>query len=380
MFKDKYKEIMDFYKPSEELLYKTMKLAEETNQAIPKKTKYKPLRPILIGLCLILCTTVAYPALASTIKRIYELMYLAPPSVAQTFTPVEISDESNGIKLEVVAIDISGNTAKVYFTLQDLIGNRIDKTIDLKDSYNIEGVGSAVCGCEFYGYEEDLKKATFMITIEDSDNDDITKSITDNLTFTLKQVSFGNQKYGFEESYKVPVNLEDVISDLKGTQKVRANGAGGDYEKYTGHKIYEEKVEVIVQNIAPVNVGIEGFNIIGAGYKDDKLHLQVEVSTGNIFDDYAYLYLRKKGDTKDIICLYNIGFSNYEYMPKEDDELFPLRFEEDIFDIPEAELSNYELYGYFNKEGKVIQGDWKVSFPLNNVMSKNSSIPEITTK
>lgn len=373
MFKDKYKELMDSNKPSEELINRTVKLAKETKQTTSKKTKNKHLRPILIGLCLILCTTVAYPALAATVKRIYELMYLAPPSVAETFTPVEISHESNGIKLEVVAIDISGNTAKVYFTLQDLIGNRIDKTIDLKDSYNIEGVGTAVCGCEFYGYEEDLKKATFMITITDLDSNDISKSITDNLTFTLKQFSHENQKYGFDESFKIPVNLEDIISDLNGTQEVRANGAGGDYEKYTGRKIFDEKAEAIIQNIAPVSAGIKGFNIIGAGYKDDKLHLQVEVSTGNILDDCGYLYLRKKGDTKDIICLYNISFSNYEYMPKEDDELFPLRYEEEIFDIPKDELSNYELYGYFNKEGQVIEGNWKVSFPLDFEIS-NASI------
>ena len=364
MFKSNYNKLIDSYKPTQKIINETINLSKETKK--DRNTRCKKLQPVIIGLVFALSITFALPVLASEIKRIYELMYLAPPSVAEPFTPVEIYDESIGIKLCVVAIDISGNTAKIYITLEDLTGNRIDETITI-DSYNVEGIGTAVLGSEFYGYEEDLKKATFMITIQDFENEDIKQSITDQLTFTLKEFNRENQGYGYEDKFKTPIQLESMVSDLNGTKEVRAMGASGDYKKYNEHEVFDGPATTIVPNIEPVSLGVEGFNLIGAAYKDGRLHLQTEVSTGNIYNDYDYLYLVKKGEITDINCLYSVGFANYDYMPTEDDTLFPLRYSEYVFDIPKDEIANYDVYGMFSIEGKVVEGNWEVSFPLEEI-------------
>ncbi len=77
------------------------------------------------------------PVLAASVEPVYELIYLVSPSAAQFFVPVQKSDTNNGIKMEVVSADIRGDTARIYITMQDLIGDRVDETIDLYDSYDI---------------------------------------------------------------------------------------------------------------------------------------------------------------------------------------------------------------------------------------------------
>jgi hypothetical protein len=38
-----------------------------------------------------------------------------------------------------------------------------------------------------------------------------------------------------------------------------------------------------------------------------------------------------------------------------------------VFDIPQSEISNYTLYGYFVASGMLTKGNWKVTFPLERL-------------
>ena len=69
---------------------------------------------------LLLVINVSLPVLAGTFPTIYELMYLVSPAVAQFYQPVQLSDEYDGIRMEVVAAYIHEETADIYLTLQDL--------------------------------------------------------------------------------------------------------------------------------------------------------------------------------------------------------------------------------------------------------------------
>ena len=74
-----------------------------------------------------------------------------------SFLPVQKSDTNNGIKMEVVSADIRGDTARIYITMQDLIGDRVDETIDLYDSYDIRLPFDGTGFCGKVGYDPNTR-------------------------------------------------------------------------------------------------------------------------------------------------------------------------------------------------------------------------------
>ena len=60
---------------------------------------------------------------------------------------------------------------KIYITMQDLIGDRIDETTDLNDSYSINKAFECSIGhCDNVGFDSKTKTATFLISIKDIGN------------------------------------------------------------------------------------------------------------------------------------------------------------------------------------------------------------------
>ena len=76
------------------------------------------------------------------------------PELAQHFMPVQRSCEDECIRLEVVSAYIHGDTAEVYFTLQDLTVGRLDEHTHI-DSFNISsGRDDSTLGtCPLVGYD-----------------------------------------------------------------------------------------------------------------------------------------------------------------------------------------------------------------------------------
>ena len=48
-----------------------------------------------------------------------------------------MSCEDNGIKFEVISAYVEGNEAKIFISVQDIDGDRIDETTDLFDNFSI---------------------------------------------------------------------------------------------------------------------------------------------------------------------------------------------------------------------------------------------------
>lgn len=59
--------------------------------------------------------------------------------------------------MEVVSADIRGDTARIYITMQDLIGDRVDETIDLYDSYDIRLPFDGTGFCGKVGYDPNTR-------------------------------------------------------------------------------------------------------------------------------------------------------------------------------------------------------------------------------
>jgi len=102
------------------------------------------------------------------------------------------------------------------------------------------------------------------------------------------------------------------------------------------------------------SVGVDGFEITSIGYIEDKLHVQMSVKNPSY--NFFELYF-KDSDGNVIELLHNFSFGDYF-----NGEM--TWFIEMVFNIPESELSHYDIYGDFLAGGTFTEGPWQVTFPL----------------
>ena len=155
MFREKYVRLNNYIKPSEKLVNKVKNFSNEEIIKKDKKIKNIMLKPA-IAIMILVMVFFSMPVLASNIPSIYNLMYLVSPKIAQYFIPIQKSCENQGIKMEIISINIHENEAQIYITMQDLIGDRIDETTDLNDSYSINRAFKCSIGhCEMIGFDNE---------------------------------------------------------------------------------------------------------------------------------------------------------------------------------------------------------------------------------
>jgi len=379
MFKQRYKRLNDSVSPNPELV-NMVKNLDKTKQKnnIFNRALLKP----AIALMTIIITYCSVPVLAANIPAIYDLMYLVSPTVAQHFMPIQKSCESNGIEMEVVSAYIKENKAQVYITLKDLEGNRVDETTNLNDSYNINRAFDCTIGnCENIGYDEKSKKATFLITIINSENKNI---IGEKLTFEMSD--FVSQKEEWN-GVKLPITLEQIESDIE-KQKVRIAGFSTTNNQY--ENMYDKDEEIVIKPNKDIEFGVTDMTITGIAYFDNKLHIQVSAKNNLKIDNHGEIYLKNNETNEKKMIAYKLHFilgkngDKYEYSSDyyRADNPNRIDFTEYVFDISQEELKNYTIYGDFIVSGLNTEGDWKVTFPLeveqnNTITIKNKSLDNI---
>lgn len=349
MFKEKYKKMNDSIFPSQELIEKVTHLPyrEKAGRAGREK-RFR--RPAFILCAIIIFALTAMPALAATFPSIYDLMYLVSPSTAQFFIPVQKSCLSNGIKMEVVSAYIHGDTAEIYITMEDLEGSRIDESIDLNDSYSLYVPFDSSANCQRLGYDDAAKKATFLITIKKWGDKKISGG---KLTFSV------NEFLSHRKEYK-DVLISKELSGLNTSsekQRVNINGGGGPYyENYISDM--DKKINVLKPS-EPREFPIEGLDFTGIGYIDGMLHIQTAAENNLKKGNHGYFILKDKQGSE-VTCDYSVGFIENPDVPERID------YNEEVFNVPESQIENYSLYGYFVTSGMYTEGEWKVTFVLEN--------------
>jgi hypothetical protein len=295
------------------------------------------------------------PVLAANVPAVYELLYFVSPTVAQFFIPIQKSCEDNGIKMEVVSAYIHDNIAQIYITMQDLIGKRIDETTDLYDSYSINRPFDSSATCQLARYDETTKTATFLISITEWGNK---KIVGDKITFSVRE--FISDKHTYNE---IPIAVDLIgISNARATKQVSPGGGGGrKYEEYFSD--YDSKATVLAPS-SPMKFPVEGIDFTGIGYVDGMLHIQTSVVNNLTKDNHGYFFLIDKNGNK-TQCIYNVGFSEAL------DSNNRVHYEEYVFDIPRSEIGQYSLYGTFVTSGLFTKGNWKVTFPLEEIKNNN---------
>lgn len=310
----------------------------------------KPKRKFLaIAASICLFVIVSVPIMAATIPTFNNLLYLISPETAQFLQPIEMVAENNGIKMEVVAAMNDDETAIVYLTMQDLVGDRIDKTIDL---YNYSLKGTNMFTHELVNYNANTKTATFRM-ISNGGHKLNGKKVT------VKVDSFLSGKEHFE-NVDTDIILADITSKIPKTISLNMNNIPG-----YGGPLFEELKEKDTINILKPNQinitlpNIDFVHISNIGYVDEKLHVQTKWN-GSV-DDHGSLYL--SNTTNKRINPSNVYFG----IDKNGYTKYGSEYIEYIFEVDQSLVSNYSLYGDFIKNNNYTEGKWQTTFKIKAV-------------
>lgn len=288
-----------------------------------------------IAAAAVLCIAVPLPVMtAFGSDTAYSLLYMAMPSVAQTFKPVRKSCEDNEVRMEVISADIQGDEADFYISVQ---GDMIDETTDLFDSYNIRCPFDSVGHVSFSDFDDSTKTARFIVNIRTMNGEEIPKS---KITFSVREIIFA--KHEFEGAVD-GVDLSEVPKNPPVTDNINFRGGSGNYESITN---------ILAPN-SPIAEITDGVSVTGIGYIDGKLHVQTYYEDILKTDNHGYVYLVDKNNRR-------IGEDFADISFWDDDRKGS--YDEKVFDIEYSELENYSLYGKFCTSDGYKSGDWEVTF------------------
>ena len=298
-------------------------------------------RVIALAASIALLFTLTVPALASAdIQAAYEIMYALSPEMAQRLKPVSMSSEDEGIRMEVISASISGKTAEIFISMQDLTGERIDGTIDLFDSYHLRVPFSSSATCERISYDEKTRTATFLIHIALMENRAFSGR---KITFIVRQFLSNKQEY---HDTLPQIDWHTVSRTPQTQHDVNPRGGYGDNDP-------AQLAFLAVQpetSFSPV----DGVTVTGTGFIDGKLHVQAYYENILETDNHGYVYMRHV-DGSTIQGEPSVTFWDSERRGS---------YEEYVFDISPDELMNYEPYGHFWTCSSLTAGNWEVTFPL----------------
>ncbi len=287
-------------------------------------------------------------AVAAGNMAAYDVLYAIYPEIAVKLMPVSAGCEDGGIRMGVEGVSIRDSCAYVYISMHDLEGKYIDESIDLFDSYSIHTNADQTGGCTLVDYDEETRKATFLITIQNMDGTPIEGSA---MTFSVSQFLSGKSELQEELTQISP----DGISEATETQKEESLTIRGG--SYTDESAVEGmKQEYLCVDESKLFVPMPGVTVTNYGFINNKLHVQVYYEDILQFDNHGYIYLVGR-DGKEVCPQNSTAFWDEERRGS---------YEEYIFDISADKINEYAIYGHFFTCQNLVKGDWEVSFTIEN--------------
>ena len=105
---------------------------------------------VAVALVMVLGLTTALAAFSGDVNQ---MLYRIWPRAAMALRPVNLTSDSQGIRMNVVSASLSGPESIVMLTMQDLEGDRIDETMDLFDTANLQLPYDGSGTCVQTGYD-----------------------------------------------------------------------------------------------------------------------------------------------------------------------------------------------------------------------------------
>lgn len=340
-FREKYNAMQRDVRPDAPLLQRTRAAAQKA-PARPRR-----LRPLIALAAVLVCLALTVPAFAMPALAAnpdgYALLYSISPAAAQFFKPVNRSNEDNGIRLTVDSVYLHSDTVEIYVSLQDLIGDRLDETTDLFDSYRINRGFDCSATCSLAGYDAQTRTARFLISITSFDGQDIEG---DKLTFSLNRLLTGKT-----ETEGAVTGLDLAAAQAEpATQQVEWRGGSGIAAEAGGSGAETRTALVPTGTLAAPAPGVA---ITAMGYVDSLLHIQVLYENILETDNHGQLWLENGAEKLE--CLGSLSF----FAENGSDS-----YEDYYFDVTPAQLADCTLYGSFVTADTLIEGSWEITFPL----------------
>ena len=284
-----------------------------------------------------LCLMTITPALAAEIPEVYDMLYLVLPETAQFFKPVQKSDIDQNIEIKVESVYVNGAEADAVVSVRDLSQDRLSEKIDFDDSYEIHTGFDSVGTSNQIDYEAVTRTATFL-------NETSSMNLGDLIVGKKLTISFQTLLSGKIERLAYPISIDwSTVPDTVQTELPEP---------------YFETVLVPGEKQWDI---LDGFSITGIGYVDGKLHIQLYTPRRHTFSDHAFLYL-KSGEEEPLWsnAVYRGGYSGDPVLDREADYI------DYVFDVKQEELPKYTLFGDFYGYQTRVDGDWSITFPLQD--------------
>ena len=331
-FSETYQKINAPIGPRPSLVEKT--LAKTRRTAFPLRR--------LAGITAAAAVLLATPALAAQTEPGYQLLYALSPASAQFFQPVQRSCMDNGVTVEVASVHVEGDSAQAYISLR---GDTVDANCDLFDSYRFHLPFDQTGHCERAGFDPETNTVFFLVTTQTMDGSAI--PLGGKMTFSLGCFLTGKQAL---EGAAVPLRLKDYAEKAETVEGSFPTGGGG--------LSFEDSVSML----RPGEVLAEpasGLTVTAAGYADGLFHVQLCQGDAGELDNHGFLWLENgEGEHLD-----SLGAAYFTDLTKEDARL---DYQEFLFDISPEELGDYTLHGDFYTASARIDGNWRITFPLEN--------------
>jgi len=310
-----------------------------------KKKRKKPwLIPSVATVFLASSITVA-AAMNDDVKN---LLWHISPEIAALLEPIESTVEYGGIKMEIISAMQDEDMAVVYVTMQDIEGNRIDETLDIYDYSMSKGRSFTV---ERIGFDPTTKTAFVRFTSFNGSSTD---------KFKLKIRSFLSD-ISVLEDVTFPLDLQDV-------EKQQTEILPDDTIRGSGGKSPEGDAYVLPAGILNIQTQLyDRMRITNIGLHNDKLYVQTEWSANNAIEHGEFYLVNPAGQKILPTVSYSYG-RDEQGIP-----IYAYNYEENVFNVKDINLAEYELKAKIYTAGQYVEGDWEASFKLEEM--RGQSVP-----
>lgn len=346
MFSERYRRMNADISPDPALITRTLAAVK------PKPAWHVRRRCIALAMACVLILSVTTSAMAASSPEFNKWLYRFLPDIAMYLRPVNMSCEDQGIRMEVQAIYVEGDSADILVSVQDLTGDRLDGTTDLFDSYYIDTPGGASAGCHHIEYDEETRTNTFYIHYRSE------HAITqDKITFSFSQLLTGKEQGTIELT---DVDWPDGQAEAETmSMGERYRGAGmnlansGETAQEAAHRLRDMPI-LVPQTSRELTPGID---LTAMGYVDGQLHIQFYCHDIFHTDNHAFLCL-KETDGREIPFIASVSCF---------DEAREGSYEEHIYDVDPETLTGCTLQIDYVTCDTLVQGNWSITFPITDL-------------
>lgn len=333
----------------------------ETGKLSRKKRRNRRAVGIFPGLvaavCLMICLGLfmGVPVAAENIPGFYAVLERNAPGLLNYLVPVQETDSSEGIVLNLEAAKINGNTAEILVSFtDDGIGDYIHGMVDMYDSYHLKSYSgeSNVGGCYFMEYDEVQDKAYFQIDLISTEG----TFDTERMEFNVYQLLTDCQSFTEE----IPLENMDTVYGLKAVSLNGRSGMGQENPLLSKLSQPENATDPrpghLVMDVPVADMDPETMEVTAVIYEAGILKVQLFRGNFKAADRHMNIYLLDEAG--------NQTYPNLAVGWQDEVKGETVSLEEYYFVVPEEELVNYTLWGEGEVRAGSIKGEWSIVFDV----------------